>query len=383
MPPSIKPNSIWEKINPPAGGGVFIIAEAGKTFIDTEEEKTVVEYLARAKELVDVAAAAGADAVKFQTHTVEDEILHIQFDSPHFPNWKKGGRYGWVERNTHATPLNEFWKPLKAYCGQKGIIFFSTPMSRGAAQRLRETGMALWKIGSADILDFAMLDFIRQQPEPIIMSSGMSTLDEVEKGLRYLQAKNKRVALLHCLSKYPGLPEEAQIGIMLLYKEKFPGIPIGFSENSPNLEPSCIAVALGATIIERHITMAKESFGADHHISSTPREFKQFVAAIRKIEREPAERERWLKHSKFATIVGKKEKALQPGEEVFRPLFRKSLMAGCDIPADTALTSEMIFAMRPQALAHGLPSEKYGEVIGRKTKRALKKYDPITSETLS
>ena len=110
---------VWDELNK----GVFVIAELGKNFIQTEEEKSVVEYLENAKKLVKAAYEAGASAVKFQTHNAEDEQLNIKIVAPHF----KGERYAWVTRNQSATPINEFWKPLKAYCDKLGIIFFSTP----------------------------------------------------------------------------------------------------------------------------------------------------------------------------------------------------------------------------------------------------------------
>src|SRR3989344_4680898 len=143
---------IWERIN---GKGVFTIAEIGKNFIQTQEERPVKEYLENAKKLVKAAKDAGADAVKFQTHNVEDEQLNINVVSPHFVG---SDRYSWVSRNDKATPLDKFWKPLKSYCDAIGIIFHSTPMSRGAAYKLNELGVEMWKVGSGDILDFVTLD---------------------------------------------------------------------------------------------------------------------------------------------------------------------------------------------------------------------------------
>ena len=123
---------------------VFFIAEIGKNFIQTEEDRPVEEYLENAKKLVDAAVESGADAVKFQTHEVEDEQLNIDIVSPHF---KGSDRYSWVTRNTKATPFEEFWKPLKTYCDNKGIIFFSTAMSRKAAEKLDKVGVPFWKVG--------------------------------------------------------------------------------------------------------------------------------------------------------------------------------------------------------------------------------------------
>lgn len=363
--------AIWQKIQQ----GVFIIAEAGKNFIQTPDERPVAEYLENAKVLVDKAVFAGADAIKFQTHNVEDEQLNIPIDSPHF---KGADRYKWLTRNTNATPVKEFWQPLKEYCDKKGIIFFSTPMSRGAAMKLALVGVPIWKIGSGDILDFAAMDYMRNTGLPIMMSSGMSILDEVEKGLNFLRAKNKRVALFHCLSKYPGLPEEANLATMQLFRERFPGVPIGFSENSVTIEPSLIAVAHGATIIEKHFTLSRDLWGADQKVSSTPEEFKKLVDGIRKIEASDEERKRWLNYPNIKVVLGKKEKILRDDEAIFRPIFRKSLMAGADIPAGTILKPEMIYAMRPQKYALGLPSERYEEIVGRQAVKDFKKYDPIT-----
>ncbi len=370
------PNAIWEKIH----AGVFIIAEAGKNFIQSEDNRPVSEYLANAKELVDKAAWAGADAIKFQTHTIEDEQLNIHVVAPHF---KGADRYSWITRNTNATPVNEFWKPLKAYCEEKGIVFFSTPMSRGAAKRLTEVGVPLFKIGSGDILDFVSMDYVRNTGLPVIMSSGMSTFDEVKKGFSYMREKAQRVALMHCLSKYPGLPEEANLAVIDLFRETFPGVPIGFSENSVGIEPSLIAIALGATIIEKHFTIQRDLWGSDHKVSSTPEEFKELVDGIRAIEKNDAERKKWQNVPNLKAVLGKKEKVLTDDEATFRPLFRKSLMAGRDIPVATVLTPEMIYAMRPQMYAGGLPSERYEQVIGKKTKTSLKKYDPITETVIA
>lgn len=365
---------IWEKIK----NGVFIIAEAGKSFIQTPEDKSVEEYLRNAKQLVDDAVSARANAIKFQTHTVEDEQLNLAIESPHF---KGSDRYRWITRNTNATPLKEFWKPLKAYCDEKGIIFFSTPMSRGAAQKLDAVGVDLWKVGSGDILDFVLLDYLRVSGKPIILSSGMSTMDEIEKAIIFLREKNERVALLHCVSKYPCPPGELNLRTIKFFKERF-DIPIGFSDHSIKNDAALAAVALGATIIEKHFSMSRELFGADHKVSQTPAEFAQLVRDIHTIQTDTAMQKSVLASEIVQKGMGDKAKTLQGDEAIFRPIFRKSLMAGVDIPAGTFLLSEMLYAMRPQQFAGGLSSEEYPNIIGTKTTIALKKYDPITRAVL-
>ncbi|MDO8467214.1 MAG: N-acetylneuraminate synthase family protein [bacterium] len=369
---------IWEKIQK----GVFIIAEVGKNFIQTEEDQPVGVYLENAKRLVDEAVAAGADAVKIQTHSVEDEILNINFVSPHFPNWKSGDRYGWVTRNTKGTPVKEFLLPLMQYAKEKGIFLFSTPMSRGAAKILHEqVNTQLWKIGSGDILDFVMLDYLRNTDKPIMLSSGMSTLEEVEKAVNFLREKNPRVALLHCVSKYPCPPEDLSLRTMDLYRRKF-DMPIGFSDHSIGIEPDILAVAMGATILEKHFSVSRDVWGPDHKVSMTPAELRDLVRGVRELENNPAKKKEILESDYGRRGMGAEEKVLQDGETVFRPLFRKALMASQDIPPGIEITKEMLYAMRPQAMAGGLPSEKYKEVLGKKTKIALKKFDPITIEVL-
>lgn len=367
------PKAIWEKMQK----GVFIIAEAGKNFIQTQEEQSVEVYLHNAKVLVDEAAKAGADAIKFQTHNYEDEQLNIDVTSPHF---KGSDRYSWVKRNSLATPVETFWKPLKAYCDERGIIFFSTPMSRGAAKILNEqVGQPLFKIGSGDILDFVMLDYLRNLQKPIIFSTGMSTLEEVEKTIGFLREKTDMVTMLHCVSKYPCPPEELRLNTMNFYRQKF-DMPIGFSDHSIGIEPDLVAVAMGATVLEKHFSMSRELWGSDHKVSMTPAELKALVEGTNEILNNPAKREEILASEYAKKSLGTAEKIMAEDEASFRPLFRKSLMAGMDIPAGTIITQEMLYAMRPQMYAGGLPSEEYENVLGKKVKSDLKKFDPITWE---
>ena len=358
----------------------FIIAEIGKNFIQTEDSKSVEEYLDNAKELVLKAKRAGADAVKFQTHYVHDEVLNIEFTSPHFT--KKGSdRYSWVSRNTHATPFLEFWKPLKKFCDEQKIMFMSTPMSRGAAKRLNKLTPELWKVGSGDILDFVTLDYLAETKKPIIFSSGMSTLEETEKAIAFLNSKAAQPILLHCVSKYPCPPEELNLNTIKFYNEKF-DIPIVFSDHSIENDAAVAAVALGAKVIEKHFTLSRELYGADHKVSQTPEEFKQLVERIREVESNPKNQQEILTSELTKRSLGTSEKTLNKDEAVFRPLFRKSLIAGKTIPKGTTITKEMIYAMRPQQHAGGLPSEEFPNVLGKTTKIELKRFDPITKEVI-
>ncbi|MCD4760917.1 N-acetylneuraminate synthase family protein [bacterium] len=344
---------------------VFFIADIGKNFIQTEEEKSMEEYLDNAKKLIKAAVDSGVDAIKFQTHNVEDEQLNIDVTSPHF---KGSDRYNWVKRNDDSTPL-EFWQEIKKYCDELGIIFFSTPMSRGAAQKLDKVGVPFWKVGSGDVLDFPMLDYLASTGKPIIISAGMSTLEETDLFIEYLKSKKADVVLLHCVSKYPCPPEDLNIKTIEFFKERY-DLPIGFSDHSIGYDTAIAAANMGAVIIEKHFSFDRELWGADHKVSMTPAEFKDMTERIKAGDKVNIDN------------YGKAAKILQEGEAVFRPLFRKSLMAGQDIKAGTVLSKEMVYAMRPQKYAGGLPSEEYENILNKKVKKDLKKFDPITKDIL-
>lgn len=372
---------IWDKINK----SVFVIAELGKNFIQTEEERPVAEYLKNAKRLVKAAHDAGADAVKFQTHNADDEQLNVKIVAPHF----SGERYAWVTRNQKATPINEFWKPLKAYCDELGIIFFSTPMSRGAAHILDKVGVDIWKVGSSDILDFPMLDHIRRSGKPIILSSGMSTIEELDLAVNFIKEENNKIALLHCVSKYPCPPEELNFGAIKFLEHRY-GFPTGFSDHSIGVEVALGAVALGAKIIEKHFSFSRDLWGSDHKVSMTPGELKELTDGIKKIEKNPLVREEYLSEEYLSKDIVKRalgngQKSLSSDEAKFRPVMRKALMAGRDIPVGAVITSEMVYAMRPYQYAvdlGALPSERYEFVLGKKVTQDIKKFAPISEAVL-
>jgi len=344
---------------------VFIIAEIGKNFIQTKEEKSVEEYLANAKKLIVAAKSAGADAVKFQTHNVEDEQLNVDITSPHFSALD---RYTWVKRNTEATPL-KFWQEIKKYCDEIGIIFFSTPMSRGAAKILEQVNVPAWKVGSADILDFVLLDYLAQTSKPILISSGMSTLAEIDLAIDFLKKRTGQIILLYCVSKYPCLPEDLNLKTIEFFQKRY-GLPVGFSDHSLGHDSALAAAEIGAVVIEKHFSLSRDLWGADHKVSMTPKEFKTMVEKIRKGE------------TVNLDLYSQESESLTDGEAVFRSIFRKSLMAGRDIKAGEKLKPEMIYAMRPQKDVLALPSEKYEEIINKKVIKDLSKYDPITFDIL-
>ena len=348
-----------------SGKGVFVIAEIGKNFIQSKEEKTVDEYLKNAKTLIRLAKEVGADAVKFQTHNVEDEQMDVHIVSQHFSG---SDRYSWVRRNTEATPLR-FWQELKRYSDELGIIFFSTPMSRGAAIILNEVGVPLWKVGSGDILDFVMLDYLCSTGKPIMISSGMSTLEEIDLMMDFIKQRNAEVILMHTVSQYPCPIEDLRLNTMKFFMKRY-NVPVGFSDHSLGFESAVAAAYLGAVVVEKHFSISREIFGADHKVSMLPEEFKTMVKHIRS------------KTTFDVKNLGEETKILQKDELKFRPVFRKTLVYGQDVKSGAILGPEMVYAMRPQIYIDGLHSERYEVVIGKKVTKDVRKYEPIQAEDL-
>ncbi len=355
--------NIWSKIG---SKNVFFIAEIGKNFIRTKKEQSRGHYLYNAKQLISQARAAGADAVKFQTHQVGDEQWQIKVVSPHF---KGADRYAWVKRNS-LLGNEEWWKAIKKYCTEQRILFFSTPMSRGAAKMLNKIGVPLWKVGSGDILDFVLLDYLRTLRQPIIISTGMSSRAEVEAAIKYIKTKNKHLALLHCVSKYPCPVEDLNVATIGWYKARYQ-IPIGFSDHSLGYQGVIQAVKQGATIIEKHFSLNRRWWGADHKVSMTPNEFTAMTRTVRQGVNMVADN---------PAIIGQVSEELADSHSGFRGLFRKSLVASRDIKKGEVIKASDLWAMRPQALIKGIGSENYPLVVGKKAVRDIKAGEPLTTD---
>ena len=347
----------------------WIIAEIGKNFIQTEEDKTNEEYLQNAKALIDAACDTGVDAIKFQTHEVEDEQMNIEVVSPHF---SAKDRYSWIERNSKATPL-EFWKEIKEYCDEKGVIFFSAPMSRKAAQKLENIDPPLWKVGSGDVQDYLLLNELIRTKKPIIISSGMVGLEELDEVVHYLTKSGTQLAILYCISQYPCPPEHFNLATIEYLKEKYPNVAIGFSDHSIGYDVALAAVKVGANIIEKHFTLSRDFWGPDHKVSMAPAEMKEMVRTIRNND---------FKDIDVSPFYGEKNKELEGATNQFRPYFNKKLIAGRDISKGETLLEDMLFAMRPAKEIQGFPANQLPDILGKTIAKDLNKYDPISPESL-
>lgn len=320
----------------------FIIAEAG------------VNHNGRldwAKKLVDTAASAGANAVKFQTFKAEN-LVTKNAPKADYQVENTGSNESQLEMLKKLELPFEFHRVLKDYCFQKDILFLSTPFDFESLEFLDSLDLPFFKVPSGEITNIPFLERIAAKKRPMIVSTGMSTLEEVGQALKAIRGKgNEDVILLHCVSQYPANPREANLRAMLAMKEAF-GLPVGYSDHTPGIEVALAAVALGACVIEKHFTLDKTLPGPDHKASLDPRELAEMVRGIRVVE--------------SSLGSGKKEPA--PCEADTRAVARKSLTAAEAIPAGSVLTEKMIAIKRPGT---GLSPALFEQLVGRRTKQEI------------
>lgn len=355
--------------NTTPGENVFVIAEIGKNFIQTEADQPVERYIENAKTLIDAAADAGADAAKFQTHTVEDEQLDTHIVSPHF---QASDRYSWVKRNTEATP-ERFWREVQDHCHHRGILFCTTPMSRGALRKIIPLNPPFWKVSSADVQDHILLHAMLETRKPVIISTGMVSLIELDRVVATIGKQCPQLGVLYCVSQYPCPQEQFNLASITRFIHTYPDAVIGFSDHSIGPEASLAAVKLGARIIEKHFSLSRDLWGSDHKVSMTPAEMRSMVDAIRN---------RSFQDVNASPFLGDLNRELEGATNAYRPYFGKMLVAGRDLSAGSVLTEDAIYAMRPAMGASGMRSDALQKVLGKRIAKALHKYDPIASNIL-
>ena len=283
-----------------AGSPVFVIAEIGNNHDGS---------IRQAERLIDAAAEAGADAVKFQTHIAEAEMLPSTPTPPHFDE----PRYAFTQRMELS--LDDH-RRLKAFAEERGVVFFSSPFSVEAVELLEEVGVGLYKIASGEVTNPPLLEAVAATGKPVLLSSGMSGLDEVERALALLRAGGSEVLVLQCTSTYPCPPEQVNLRAMVAIGERL-GVPVGLSDHTPDVWTSVAAVALGAAAIEKHFTLSKRLYGPDHHASLEPEELRRLVEGIRQVE----------------AALGSGVKQRDPAHDAVRATFEKSVVARIPIAA--------------------------------------------------
>jgi N-acetylneuraminate synthase len=332
-------------IGPRTVGGAascFIIAEAGVNHNGD---------LRLAKTLVDIAAGAGADAVKFQTFKA-DKLVSPAAPKAAYQKAATGETDSQLDMVKKLELPFAAFRELADHCRQRGILFLSTPFEQESADFLDELGMPAIKVPSGEITNLPFLAYLAGKGKPLIVSTGMATLAEVETAVQTIRrAGNEQVALLHCVSNYPADPGDCNLRAMQTMATAF-AVPVGYSDHTLGIEVSLAAVALGASIIEKHFTSDRSLPGPDHRASADPAELRALVAGIRKVEAS-------LGH-------GRKEPAAS--EDNTALVARKSLIAACDIPAGTVVTEAHIAVMRPGT---GLPPSMMPRLVGRRARAVI------------
>lgn len=324
-----------------------------KTFIIAEAGVNHNGHLKTALKLVDTAAALGADAVKFQTFSAKKLVTAT---APKASYQKKNAPRSKTQNDmlSRLELSKSDHLALIQRCKQKKIIFLSSPFDEESADLLHNLKVSLFKIPSGEISNKALLQHIARLGRPMIVSTGMCTLEDVRHAVLWIREANPKISLtlLHCVTEYPVPFDQVNLKAMETLAATF-HVPIGYSDHTPDIEIALAAVALGATVIEKHFTLDQNMPGPDHKASLEPEEFKKMVVGIRHVEK----------------ALGDGIKRPMPCEIANQKIARKSLVATQNLPAGTCLASHHITEKRP---GHGLPPAMKDQLIGKVLKKSIR-----------
>jgi len=331
----------------------YVIAELSANHGQSYEE---------AERLVREAVAIGADAVKLQTYTPDT----ITLDSRSDPFMIKGTI--WEGKNLHDLYGEAYmpwdWQPrLKALADELGIHLFSSPFDFSSVDFLEEMGVPAYKIASFELVDLPLIERVAATGKPMIMSTGMATAEEIGEAVDAARGAGCReLALLKCTSAYPSRPDDMNLATIPDLVRRF-GVPVGLSDHTLGVEVPAAAVALGATIIEKHFTLSRDVPGPDSAFSLEPAEFSEMVRGVQNV----------------AKAVGTVNYQVSEKEQATR-VFRRSLFAVEDIAEGEELTETNVRSIRP---GHGLEPKHYGEVIGRRARVEIPAGTPLSWEMMN
>ena len=325
------------------------ILRPGRCLVIGEVALTHDGSLGLAHAFVDAIANAGADAVKFQTHiaaaeSTPSEPFRVKFsrqDRTRYDYWK---RMEFTE---------EGWRGLAEHARERGIIFLSSPFSIQAIELLDRIGMSLWKIASGETSNAMLLDRILDTGKPVLLSTGMSPIEEIDAAVARVRARKADVGVFQCTTAYPCPAEKVGLNLIPFYRERY-GCWVGLSDHSATIYPGLAGAALGMDMLEVHVTLSREMFGPDVIASVTTQELRQLVDGIRFIERMRA-------HPLDKTASAQETAPL-------RNLFTRSLVASANLPAGTVIAREHVAIKKPGT---GLQPERLEEVIGRRLARPV------------
>lgn len=338
----------------PVGPGApcFIIAEVAQAHDGS---------LGMAHAFIDAIADAGADAVKFQTHIAAEEssplepwrVKFSQQDETRFDYW----------RRMEFTPAQ--WAGLAAHARERGLIFLSSPFSEAAVDLLEKLDMPAWKIASGETNNPVLLERMAQTGKPMLLSTGMSAMDEIDRVVDWIKAQGLPLAIFQCTSRYPSPPETIGLNMLEVFRQRY-GVPVGLSDHSAQIYAGLAAATLGANLLEVHVTLSREAFGPDVVASLTTQELRQLVAGVRFIEQ---------------TLAHPVDKDANAAEmDKMRRTFGKALVARRDLPAGHVLAKDDLTARKPASA--GILAAERDTVLGRALRRDLSAGSFITEDDL-
>lgn len=313
----------------------YVIAEAGLNHNGSVEI---------AKQLIDLAVEAGADAVKFQKRTVDKLAVKASLDAVdgRFPEFGKTYR----EIREHLEFNMDQYRIIKEYTESHGLDFLCTAFDTEAADFLDELGISIYKLASHSATNIELLDYLAKTGKKSILSTGMAELDEIDTAVQIYKKYNTPLLLLHCVSAYPTPLDECNMNMINVLKERY-DLPIGYSGHELGYLPTLTAVAMGAVAIERHYTLDNEMTGFDHKMSLNPKDFIAMVRDIRNIEK----------------IKGTGEKHVSETEWITRNKYHVSMASSQEIPQGSELTADMVTYRNPGT---GIPAKDAHRIIGKK-----------------
>ncbi len=335
------------------GEPVFFIAEIGNNHNG--------DYFL-AKRTIEEAVKAGADAVKFQKRFIDEVFAKELQNKEQTKDQIFGKTYG-EYRKALELDMDNFLK-LKEHAQKLGTIFFATPFDKKSADFLEEVGMDVYKIASFDVSNLPLLEHVAKKGKPMILSTGMHSLEELDEGVETILKHNNQLIIKHCVSVYPTLDEYLNLATIPFLRERYNPLPIGYSGHEKGFLPTLAAITLGAKTVERHITLDKNLPGPDHAtVSVDPVEFKHMVVSTRRIEK----------------AMGQYGKFLFDVEKPTRDKHSKSIVAKTRIPAGAKITAEMLTCKSP---GYGLKPRMLGEIVGKTAKADIAEDGVIKHEDI-
>jgi sialic acid synthase SpsE len=348
LPPRVKIGKTYVGPKEP----VFVIAEIGINHNGSVET---------AKQLMKAAKEAGANAVKFQKRNPEEILIKEFLERPYESPNAFAPTYG-EHREKLAFSADQY-EELKTYADSLGVLFFASVWDFSSTDFMEKLGVDAYKIPSADVTNLPLLEYVATKNRPVLLSTGMSTLEEIDQAVGVILKKNQRLIIFNCTSLYPCPPEKVNLRFMEVIKNRYKPLPFGYSGHEMGRLPTLAAVSMGAQIVERHFTLDKTMKGSDQAASLEPHELKEVIKNIKEIE----------------LAKGGREKIIYEELNPVREKLAKSIASAVDIPKGTLIREEMLCVKGPGS---GIKPVLIREVIGKEAQQEIKKDTIIPLQAL-